>query len=156
MTQYLDSETDRTPPCGAVNAKTMIDRCDLGEGHVGDHLAASGVNWPAHVVIRLDNGDAERMPRLAQLVAMYDAAKAAKDDAEAALKAISDGIKSEITEAIPGGTDFTVTSRDLRSPLTLQRIVSNRVDTKLLQQMLGDRYRAVTKPSYSWTLKRKA
>lgn len=109
-----------------------------------------------HHVLRLDNGDAERFPRLAALVAMYDAAKSAADAAAAALKTITDGIKAETSAAIPGGTDFTIISGSLAHPLTLQYVVSNRVDTKALRAMLtAEQYAGLTKPSGSWTLKPK-
>lgn len=109
-----------------------------------------------HAVIRLDNGDAERFPRLAALVAMYDAAKSAADAAAATLKTITDGIKAETSAAIPGGTDFTIISGALAHPLTLQYVVSNRVDTKALRAMLtAEQYASLTKPSGSWTLKPK-
>jgi hypothetical protein len=87
---------------------------------------------------------------------MYDAAKAAADEADARLKAITDGIKAETSAAMPGGTDFTITSRDLAHPLTLQRRVSERLDTKLLRQMLtAEQYASLTKPSAAWYLTRK-
>jgi hypothetical protein len=155
MTQMHRLEEHREGPvCGAVTP-TGLDRCDLGDGHVGDHLAVSGVNWPAHVVIRLDSTHAGALPRLAQLTALYDAAKNAADDAAAALKAVTDGIKAEVAEAVPGGTDFTIVSGDLALPLTLKLVRSERVDTKLLRAMLGDRYSSVCKMSQAWTLKRK-
>jgi hypothetical protein len=132
-----------------------------------DFTAPDDPNWntspapfaahPAgHVVIRLDNGDAERFPRLAALVAMYDAAKSAADAAAATLKTITDGIKAETSAALPGETDFTIISGSLAHPLTLQYVVSNRVDTKALRAMLtAEQYASLTKPSGSWTLKPK-
>lgn len=156
MTQTYRLDDDRTGPvCGAVHPAQEGARCDLGESHVGDHLAASGHSWPAHVVIRLDSTHAGQLPRLAQLTALYDRLKAEADDAAAALKAVTDGIKAEVTQAVPNGTDFTIVSGDLLLPLTLQRVASQRVDTALLRSMLGEKYHSVCKASFSWTLKRK-
>jgi hypothetical protein len=154
-------------------------RCQQADGHTGNHAAERttappliwaqhehanrSAEWPVtegttppHAVIRLDNGDVEKLPRLAALVAMYDAAKSAADAAAEALKTITDGIKAETSAAVPGGTDFTIVSGTLSHPLTLQYVVSNRVDTKALRAMLtAEQYASLTKPSGSWTLKRK-
>ncbi len=156
MTQTHHLERDAGyPPCGARHS-TQMAVCTLQQGHIGDHLdTAQSLTWGVHVVIRLNSSDADRLPRLAQLVALYDAAKDAADDAAEALKAITDGIKAETSGAVPGGTDFTIVSGDLALPLTLKLVRSERVDTKLLRAMLGDRYSSVCKPSQAWTLKRK-
>lgn len=147
--------------CASVYGRA---RCTEAANHTSDHVNATTV-WPNpfaatdvanHHVLRLDNGDAERFPRLAALVALYDAAKSAADAAAAALKTITDGIKAETSAAIPGGTDFTIISGSLAHPLTLQYVVSNRVDTKALRAMLtAEQYASLTKPSGSWTLKPK-
>jgi hypothetical protein len=156
MTQTYRLDEDRMGPvCGAVHPAGSGARCDLGEGHVGVHLAASGHSWPAHVVLRLDSTHADTLPRLAQLCAVYDIAKRAADDAAAALKVVTDGIKVEASAAVPGGTDFTIVSGALDHPLTLQLVQSQRVDTALLRTMLGEKYHSVCKPSSAWVLKRK-
>lgn len=154
-------------------------RCQLADGHSGDHVAERttapplvwaqhehanrSAEWPVtegttppHHIIRLDNGDAEKLPRLATLVAMYEAAKRNADAAAESLKTITDGIKAETSAAVPGGTDFTITSRDLEHPLTLRYVTSQRLDTKALKAMLTpEQYTSLTKTSGAWTLKRK-
>jgi len=111
---------------------------------------------PPHHVIRLDNGDAERHPRLAQLVAAYDAAKLAVDSAASTLRAITDGIKAETSAALPGCTDVTIVSGSLEHSLMLQYVVSHRVDTKAMRAALTpEQYASLTKPTGAWTLKRK-
>ena len=164
MTQLLNHLEPEPPACGAP-AANLTSRCDLGTGHVGDHLSADGTNWPAHTVIRLEHAGyeggastytAQRFARLADLAARYDAAKAEADDAAARLKAITDGIKAEVSGAFPGGTDFTITSGYLSHPLTLQQRVSERLDTKLLRGMLtAEQYASLTKPTSAWYLARK-
>lgn len=109
---------------------------------------------PDHQVIRLDNGDADRAPRLAQLVAQYDAVKREADAAAALLKEITDGIKAEARALHPRQTDFTVVSRNLAHPLTLQRVMSRRFDTAGAKQVLStEQYDALCKDSESWVLK---
>lgn len=155
QTYHLESEPE-VPDCAAPRPGDPTDVCGYAAGHAGDHADLnSGATWSQHHVLRLNSSDADRLPRLAQLVALYDAAKDAADDAAEALKAITDGIKAETSSAVPGGTDFTIVSGDLALPLTLKLVRSERVDTKLLRAMLGDRYSSVCKPSQAWTLKRK-
>src|ERR1700753_3798146 len=105
MTQYLESENRPEPMCPSRHLATNTI-CQLPLDHVGDHMHDDHVTvvfWQDHHVIRLDNGDAERFPRLAQLVAMYDAAKRAADDAAEVLQVITDGLKTQTPAAVARG-----------------------------------------------------
>jgi len=122
--------------------------------------AEAEASVPAHQVIRLEHlgGAAKsvrnRFARLNQLVAMYDTAKAEADAAAARLKEITDGIKAETRQAHPGTGDFTITSGALAHPLTLQLVVSRRLDTAAIRKVLGDdQYNALCKDTESWVLK---
>lgn len=123
-------------------------------------LAAQQPPAPEHTVIRLDaldvGPDNIATRRLNQLVALYDQAKRAADDAAAALKEITDGIKAETRNLHPNGDDFTITSGALAHPLTLQRVVSRRFDTAGAKRILtGEQYDALCVDSEAWVLKAK-
>jgi len=116
---------------------------------------------PVHTVIRLDQlttdaDPANRPDRLRQLAAMYDQAKRAADEAAAALKEITDGIKAEVRRLHPESEDFTITSGALAHPLTLQRVVSRRFDTAGAKRVLtAEQYDSLCKDSEAWVLRAK-
>lgn len=92
--------------------------------------------------------------RLEQLAAQYDLAKAEKDKAEEALKAITDAIKLELTNAAPGATSVDLHSDQLTRPLRLQAISSWRINTEKLKSEQPLIYASYAKPSVAWQLRR--
>lgn len=90
--------------------------------------------------------------RLAQLAAQYDEAYAAKSAAEKRLKAITDGIKAELTLTAPGADDIRLDSPDLAQPLRLSLSYRTSVDTPKLKAEMPDIYAAFSKSAAVWTL----
>lgn len=90
--------------------------------------------------------------RLAQLHSAYEGAKAQADAAAAALKAITDAIKLELSQAAP-----EVARVDLRTPgappLRLTYSESWRVDARKLKADDPETYVRYAKKSGSWTLR---
>lgn len=89
--------------------------------------------------------------RLAQLHAAYSDAKAAADAAEKQLKAITDAIKLELTQAAPEGT----TKVDLVGngvPLRLSWTESWRLDSRKLKAEDPETYVRYAKKSGAWRL----
>lgn len=91
--------------------------------------------------------------RLEQLQALYPALKAAADEAIAQLKAVTDGIKLELTALDANERRFTLAAADDRPALRLTWSVTQRLDSKRLRTEQPDLYAAYVKPSGSWTLK---
>jgi len=90
--------------------------------------------------------------RLAQLAAQYDLAKAESVKATEALKAITDAIKVELTNAAPGETDVRLESPELARPLRLTAITSWRVDATKLKTEAPEIYVRYAKQSTAWRL----
>ncbi|MCW2496073.1 hypothetical protein [Jatrophihabitans sp.] len=91
--------------------------------------------------------------KLDQLAGLYDAVKAEKDEAEKKLKAITDAIKVELTEAAPGETSIDLVSESLAKPLRLMAVTSYRIDSTKLKEEHPEIYTAYAKPSTAWTLR---
>lgn len=113
---------------------------------------------PPQPALIVDLAAAASDDRLAALYAAYPAAKAKKDAAEAELKAITDGIKLELTSRAPEGTQRL----ELRgpdslcgAPLALRWQVSYRFDTKAFINASPANaavYESFKKPSGTWVL----
>lgn len=95
---------------------------------------------------------AEPGTRLEQLHAAYPAAKSAADAAAAALKAITDGIKLELTQAAPEARRIAL-GGDAGPALQLTYAESWRVDAKKLKAEDPLTYVRFATKSGSWTLK---
>lgn len=91
--------------------------------------------------------------RLAQLTAQYDLAKAEAKKAEETLKAITDAIKLELTQAAPGASDIRLESDQLAQPLRLLAIESWRVDSARLKSEAPETYVRYAKKSVAWQLR---
>src|SRR5207247_7343577 len=87
----------RRPPgrrrSGEAGVVTQFHAPDFGAPDDPNWSTNHSAEWPVtegttppHHVIRLDNGDAERLPRLAALVARYEAVKRNADAAAESLK----------------------------------------------------------------------
>lgn len=92
--------------------------------------------------------------RLAALYAAYPGAKAKKEAAEAELKAITDGIKAELTAKSP---DLAQTPKfELRgpggTPLALRWQITERFDTSRFKKEQPGVYDSYKKPGGSWVL----
>lgn len=92
--------------------------------------------------------------RLAQLAAQYDLAKAEADKAATDLKAITNAIKLELTNAAPGETSIDLVSDDLVNPLRLVAVESWRIDATKLKSERPETYVRYTVKGTSWTLRR--
>lgn len=102
---------------------------------------------PLHVV------QAAQSARLAQLHAAYADAKAANDAAAEQLKAITDAIKLELTQAAPEGYTRIGLDGPDGPPLRLTYAESWRVDSRKLKAEDPETYVRYAKKSGSWTLK---
>lgn len=89
---------------------------------------------------------------LEQLHAQYTEAKAALDAAEARLKAITDGIKAELTKAAPEQGRVDLVS-EYGPPMYLTWVVSRRIDSTRLKTERPDVFQAYQKESGAWQLK---
>lgn len=95
----------------------------------------------------------EQGTRLEQLHAAYADAKARADDAAAALKAITDGLKVELTNAAPEGTPV-VELRGTDGPsLRVTWTTSWRLDSKRLKADDPETWVRYAKQSGTWVLK---
>jgi hypothetical protein len=103
---------------------------------------------PAATVVQPDPDS-----RLAQLAAQYDLAKAEAEKSAAALKAITDAIKLELTNAAPGVTDVRLDSDQLAAPLRLYYTESWRVDAKKLKTEDPETYVRYATKGGSWSLR---
>lgn len=90
--------------------------------------------------------------RLAQLHAQYADAKAAADAASATLKAITDAIKLELTQAAPEETKVALVS-DNGPRMTLTYSETWRFDSTRFKREDPETYVRFAKKSGSWTLK---
>lgn len=96
--------------------------------------------------------------RLAQLLAVYESAKAAADEASAHLKTITDAIKSEVTTSYTDGLGdaykgYILGHDCITKPLKLLRVTQQRLQSKLLREHRPDIYQEFTKETTYWTLK---
>lgn len=91
--------------------------------------------------------------RLEQLCSQYNDAKSRADEAAANLKAITDGIKLELTTAYPEQPKLTVASDYLERPLTLTETSRWTVDTKKLKEDNPALYVQYARQSKVWVLK---
>lgn len=90
-------------------------------------------------------------PRLEQLHAAYTDAKANADQATKTLKAITDAIKVELTQAAPERRRIELVGLD-GPALQLTYTESWRVDAKMLKAEEPETYVRYAKKSGSWTL----
>ena len=90
--------------------------------------------------------------RLAVLYAAYPEAKAEADEAAKRLRAITDGIKLELTTRAPEGTAKLELKGQGGTPLRLAWQVTRRFDTRLFQRDQPDVYDSYRKDSGSWVL----
>lgn len=95
---------------------------------------------------------AEPGSRLEQLHEAYAGAKAAADETAKQLKAITDAIKLELTQAAPEGT-AKVQLTGSAPPLRLQWVESWRVDARRLKAEDPETYVRYAKKSGTWQLK---
>lgn len=131
----------------------------LPAGRVNSLRAPTGAwrllsDTPIHKEIPVPTIIPEPESRLAQLVGQYDMAKAESEKAAEALKAITDGIKYELTAAAPGETSIEVASPDLAQPLRVVAVTKWLVDGPKLKATDPETYVRYAKQSTSWTLKR--
>lgn len=90
--------------------------------------------------------------RLDQLAARYAVMKPQLDELTAQVKAVTDGIKAELTTAHPGSTEVLLTSPHLAQPLQLQAVTSWRIDSPGLKKADPQTYVRWAKKSTSWRL----
>ena len=90
--------------------------------------------------------------RLEQLQAEFASAKAAKDEAEARLKTITDGIKTELQTAVPNLTAIDLRGAEGVPTLELRYVESWRVDSTKLKREDPETYVRYAKKSGSWRL----
>jgi hypothetical protein len=91
--------------------------------------------------------------RLEQLHALYEEAKARKDEAETALKAITDGIKAELAQQAPGAERVVVTGT-AGPPLQMTYVESWRVDSRKLKAQDPETYVRYATKSGTWKLEK--
>ena len=80
------------------------------------------------------------------------AAKARAAEADAELKAITDGIKTELSSAHPDATEVVLSSPHLARPLQLQAVERWTVDSKRLKTEDPTTYVRWARQSTSWRL----
>lgn len=95
---------------------------------------------------------AEAGSRLEQLQAAYPAAKAEADEAAARLKAITDGIKLELTQSAPEERRIVLASSGASPAMHLTYTESWRVDTRKLKTEAPETYVQYAVKSGSWRL----
>lgn len=105
---------------------------------------------PPPVVVDLSTADPA--DRLAALYDAYPAAKAEADEAAKRLKAITDGIKLELTTRAPDGTQKLELRGSGGTPLRLAWQVTRRFNTKRFQKEQAAVYESYREPSGSWVL----
>lgn len=89
--------------------------------------------------------------RLSALLAEYEQAKPAADEAEKRLKTITDAIKAELTAAAPGATEIDVAGH---VPVHLSGREEWRLDTKALKAEDPQTYVRFARKSTKWVLTR--
>lgn len=102
--------------------------------------------------IVVDVTAAEADDRLAVLYGAYPAAKAEADEAAKRLKAITDGIKLELTTRAPEGTAKLELRGPNGTPLRLAWQVTRRFNTKKFQTAYPAEYEHFREASGSWVL----
>lgn len=107
---------------------------------------------PVLPTVQVDVTTAGPDDRLAALYAAYPAAKAAADEAAKTLKAITDGIKVELTSRAPEGTQRLELRGEHGTPLRLAWQVTRRFNTKRFQAEQAAVYESYREPSGSWVL----
>lgn len=100
----------------------------------------------------VDVTSAEPDDRLAVLYGAYPAAKAEADEAVKRLKAITDGIKLELTTRAPEGTAKLELKGKQGTPLRLAWQVTRRFNTKRFQVEQNAVYESYREESGSWVL----
>lgn len=90
--------------------------------------------------------------RLDQLAARYAQLKPAADEATAALKAVTDAIKLELTTAGDGAPKVDLASEHLAKTLRLQHVESWRIDSTKLKAEAPEIYVRYAKKSGAWKL----
>ncbi|HEY2086401.1 MAG TPA: hypothetical protein VGH54_10315 [Mycobacterium sp.] len=90
--------------------------------------------------------------RLEQLVSQYEMAQAEAKKAADDLKAITDAIKLEMTNAAPGETEIDLVSDQLARPLRLSNVTGWRVDAKKLKAEAPEVYVRYAVQTSSWRL----
>lgn len=104
---------------------------------------------PATVVV----SEGYQSTRLRALHAAYPAAKAAADDAAANLRALTDALKIELTEAVIGAERIVLPAAGDAPALRLARTETWRLDTARLKREQLATYVAYAKKSESWVLR---
>lgn len=102
--------------------------------------------------VLVDVSEAPENDRLVALYRSYPQAKADADAAAAVLKAVTDGIKVELTTRAPDGTAKFELKGTGGKPLRLSWQVSRRFNTKRFTAEHPDVYEAYREPSGSWKL----
>lgn len=97
--------------------------------------------------------DAPAGSRLEQLHEAYAGAKAAADEATTRLKAVTDALKVELTQAAPEGTSRIELIGPLGPPLRLTYAETWRLDSRRLKAEDPEMYVRYAKKSGSWTLR---
>lgn len=92
--------------------------------------------------------------RLEQLLALYAQYKPLVDEYTEKLKAVTDGIKVELTLAAPGHTKIKVDSPELTRPLQLMAVEQTRIDTKALHAEAPEVYAFFARKQTVWQLRR--
>jgi hypothetical protein len=92
--------------------------------------------------------------RLEQLHALYEEAKARKDEAEKALKAITDGIKSEVFSQLPEGATAATIAGQAGPPLAMTYVESWRLDSKRMKSEDPELYVRYAVKSGTWKLEK--
>lgn len=90
--------------------------------------------------------------RLDQLLAEYATVKPLADKYAAQIKAITDGIKSELTTLHPERTEIMVVGDALANPLRLEAVQQWRIDTPRLKAEKPELYVRFAKQSTTWRL----
>lgn len=108
---------------------------------------------PPPLVVDLSTADSD--DRLAALYAAYPAAKAEADEAAKRLKAVTDGIKVELTSRAPEGTAKLELHGPGGTPMRLAWQVTRRFDAKAFvaaSPANAEVYESFKKPSGTWVL----
>jgi hypothetical protein len=92
--------------------------------------------------------------RLDALLASYDDLKARADEAAERLKAVTDGIKAELTAATPGAQKIVVNHPALSAPLGLSYVERWDLDTKRMKAEDPATYVRYARKGGSWRLGR--
>lgn len=105
--------------------------------------------WSGPTVVRPDTDT-----RLDQLAAEYAALKPLTDEYAARLKAITDGIKAELTALHPDQSEILLIGSTVDTPLRLEAITNWRLDSTKLKSDNPNLWVRYAKQSTSWRLSR--